>query len=200
MLYSRASALTFRAILRAMKPYLLRLTPLDKQELQRVEDFVNGTLTDEQSQRIEEELKNRNDVHLLPFPVANKARRIARESWRQAILGPMFRDRTLRHKPTAVFDWTVTMALRGRATRVRMTAGVGIQSDYFQWLLVRAVANEQIARFVFCEYCGLFKFLKLSRKNVRFCSTKHRVDFHYYGTRRKDVAKNYAELCKSAAR
>jgi hypothetical protein len=118
----------------------------------------------------------------------------ARARWLLKIRGPAFgRDLT---PSWSIINLNVKAEVRQGAKNAALWLDFSLADQYFNWLLVRALANDQLPNFVECTFCGDVKHAGIARRNVRFCCTDHRVRFHYYVSRRgaKDLLKERRAL------
>jgi hypothetical protein len=168
-----------------MKPFWLRLDPLDGDEVKLIEEFLAPQWSRKSIQTsVERILKERADHYVCLRMGQDSEIKAIRENWRQAIVGPAFGRKNWR--PSASLKWTVDfVAYTGAKPKRRLGFTACVEDDFFRWLLVRAVATGQIKRFILCSYCGAAKYAKTSRKNVQFCSDTHRLRFHYVKTRQR---------------
>lgn len=154
-----------------MKPSWIKLEPLNHREIEAVEEFLAGVEV-----RVKE-LPGQPDYHVLNLKHGSNLNEI-RKLWIRKIRGPLFSAR--RWEPSAVLSMGLLCSADGKQ---RMQ--VGVDDDYWRWLLVRAVATAQIKRFSICWMCRAVKYAKKSARNgeLSFCSEACRARFHYLRSR-----------------
>jgi hypothetical protein len=118
----------------------------------------------------------------------------ARARWLLKVRGPAF-GRNLT-PGWSIINLNVKAEIKQGAKNAALWLDFSLADQYFNWLLVRAIANGQLPNFVECTFCGDVKHVGIVRRNVRFCCTDHRVRFHYYVSRRgaKDLLKERRAL------
>lgn len=154
-----------------MQPLWVKVEPLNRREIEMVEDFLAGV--DVRAK----ELPRQPDYHVLNLKHNSNVNEI-RKLWIRKIRGPLFSAG--RWEPSAVLSMGLLCSADGKQ---RMQ--VGVDDDYWRWLLVRAVATGQIKRFSICWMCSAVKYAKKSAPNgkLSFCGEAHRARFHYLRSR-----------------
>lgn len=99
--------------------------------------------------------------------------------WQQKVLlARSFRGRNV-WKPEAYVKLATRARIVERGKKASIELNVASTAEYFDWLLIRAIANGEIQHFIFCEYCGGIKHMKIVRRDIRFCDGHHRSKFNY---------------------
>jgi len=173
-----------------MTSYRVELSPLSDQEISQVERFLDrDTARTSSSLRrflrgLEAELRRTNvlarraRIHIDDPGIALTVR----ERWLVMIRGPIGRNRW---RPWSPLTLDVEVVEKARNLPLRPKFKFSIADHHLNLLLVRAIANGQIHKFIECELCGNVKHVKIVRSGERkFCKTDHRVRFHYLISRR----------------
>jgi len=173
-----------------VKSYRIELPPLSDQEISQVERFLDRKTPRTRSsirgflRGLEAELRQTNvlarraRIHIDDPSVAL----IVRERWLLMIRGPIGRNRW---RPWSPLTLDVEVVEKSSNLPLRPKLKFSIADHYLNLLLVRAIANGQIRKFVECELCGNVKHVKIVRSGERkFCKTEHRARFHYLISRR----------------
>ena len=66
-----------------------------------------------------------------------------------------------------------------RAKSAKLNLDFRVADQYFNWLLVRAIASGQIRNFIECGFCGAVKYAGIVRGDVKACSDSHRYKLLY---------------------
>ena len=171
----------------------LELESLSEREIERVERllsvenrarvakaFIRSIAADLKRERITLKIGSSKSLH---GAVAH---------WKQKVLlARNFRGKTI-WKPEAYVKCATRARIVDQGKKAIVELDVALTAEYFQWLLVRAIRNSQIAHFIFCDYCGGVRYKRIIRKDIRFCIDDHRSQFHYRQTRQgaKDLLKS----------
>jgi hypothetical protein len=83
----------------------------------------------------------------------------------------------------SLIGFNVKAEIDEREKTAELNLDFSVADQYFNWLLVRAIANEQICNFIECLFCGDVKYVGIARADVKFCCDDHRVQFHYRQSR-----------------
>jgi hypothetical protein len=175
-----------------MKEYQLRLESLRDIEIGRIECLLARDTRRSKSalkgflRKVSGELR-REDLVIrtgkLSLSGSNRTLLVI-ERWLRMIRGPMFARNNW--NPWSPIRLTINAEINQnrRDAPTALRRGFAIEDDYFNWLLVRAVANKQVRNFIECALCGNIGHVGIARANVRFCSSDHRSRYHYLISRR----------------
>lgn len=186
-----------------MASYSLMLRPLNDRETSRVCTLltrVSPLLTKASTLRFRDEVSKmlRHDEHRfkgqLPSLGSREDLRLARERWMLVVKKPKFGEGL--RKAWSVPSLNVIAEISEGSKESRVDLSFEIPGQYFDWLLIRAIANRQVRRFIQCEFCVDVKCVKISRDDIKCCCEDHRVKYHYFNSRRgaKDVLRHRREL------
>jgi hypothetical protein len=186
-----------------MASYSLVLRPLNDREISRVCTLltrVSPLLTKASTLRFRDGVSKmlRHDEHRfkgsLPSLGSLQDLRLARERWMRIVTKAKFGAELA--KAWSVLSLNVIAEISEFSKESRVDLNFEIPGQYFDWLLIRAIANGQVRRFIQCEFCVDVKCVEISRDDIKFCREDHRVKYHYFNSRRgaKDVVRHRQEL------